>query len=131
VQPELPDGTYVEWQGRTYRGSETADPSTVLVFAETQEDPEFRPGRGGRGWRRLVSTTEATLVELTSRCRWKGEEFWVLSRSSPPGYLLLSWTQGDSARAEELGLTRTDKFAWEVTVPESEVTDLEQVRTTA
>ena len=131
MEPQHPDGTYVEWQGRTYRGSSTADPATLLVFSETQEDPEFTPGRGGRGWRRLVPATEAALVQLSTRCRWQGELFWVLSRSEPTGSLLLSWTGADPARAEELGLIRVDEFEWQVTVPESEVTDLEQVRTTA
>lgn len=121
----LPDGSYVQWQGRTYRGS-VSGPDRFVVFADSQEDPEFTPGRV-RGWRRLVPATEATAFELTSRCRWQGETFWVLSRSDPPGRLLLAW-DGDPATATRLGLTRTDKMGWEIEVAESEVTDLEQVR---
>ncbi|MEI4270314.1 hypothetical protein TEK04_01140 [Klenkia sp. LSe6-5] len=126
---DLPDGTYVEWRGRTYRGSDTGDQTTLLVFAETQEDPEFTPGRV-RGWRRTVPAAEATLVELTTRCRWQGEVFWVVGRSDPPGRLQLSWTGRDESRAEQLGLTRVDKFGWETVVPEAEVDGLEQVRRT-
>lgn len=129
AEQRFPDGTYVEWRGRTYRGSAGVGPDQYLVFSDTHEDPEFTPGRV-RGWRRLVPSSEATYVALTSRCRWRGESFAVMSRSTPPGELLLAW-DGDPRRAEELGLTRVDKMGWQVTVPESEVTELEQVRSPA
>ena len=122
---DLPDGSYVEWRGRTDRGS-VSGPDHRVVFADSQEDPGFTPGRV-RGWRRLVPVGEATAFELTSRCRWRGETFWVLSRSDPPGRLLLGW-DGDPATAARLGLTRTDAMGWSVQVPGSQVTDLEQVR---
>lgn len=129
MEQDLADGTYVEWRGRTYRGSGGVGPDQYLIVSDTQEDPAFTPGRV-TGWRRLVPTSEATWFSLSSRCRWRGETFAVMSRSDPPGQLLLAW-DGDPRRAEELGLRRVDKMGWEVTVPESEVTDLEQVRTTA
>ncbi|MEI4270315.1 hypothetical protein TEK04_01145 [Klenkia sp. LSe6-5] len=125
---DLPDGTYVEWRGRTYRGS-VSGPSQYVVFADSQEDPEFIPGMV-RGWERTVPMTEATGFALASRCRWRGETFWVLSRSRQPARLLLGW-DGDPRRAGEIGLTRVDKMAWEVEVPESEVTGMEQVRRAA
>lgn len=55
----------------------------------------------------------------------------MLSQSEPPGLLLLSWTRQDETRAAQLGLTRVDRSSWQVTVPESEVTDLAQVRSPA
>jgi hypothetical protein len=129
TQPDeqiLPDGTYLIWRGRTYRGSLAPTPGEAVLFATEQEDEQFTPTRAGR-WRRTVPLTEVELFELTTRCRWKGEIFSVGARN-PDGLLLLGWSGGNQRRAEELGLTRVDKYTWETAVPESEVTDLRQER---
>ena len=122
---QLPDGTYAEWQGRTWRAS-TGPAGTVLVFADRQEDPQFTPTPAG-GWRRPVPSSEATVFRLTTHGRWRDEDFVVEGRS-PDGRLDLAWTGTDSRRATELGLTQVDRASWSTVAPESEVTDLRQER---
>ena len=123
----LPDGSYVEWQGRTYRGSIVMDPPrSVRIFSPTQDDPEFTPTRTG-GWSRVLPEEQVTQFQLRTHCRWRGEPFSV-ARRDPDGTLTLGWLGRDAGRAEELGLTTVDRLSWGTTVPESEVTDLQQVR---
>ena len=124
---QLPDGSWVEWQGQVFRGAtDPDDPASVLVFAATQLGDLFTRTLGG-GWARSVTATEVRRFSLQTYGRWRGERFQVVDRS-PEGLLGLIWTGRDQSRAEELGLGRMDQYTWGTTAPETEVTDLEQVR---
>jgi hypothetical protein len=123
---ELPDGSYVTWQGRTYRGSVGPRPGTLEVYAREPTDDRFTRTAAG-GWRRTVPSDEAVAFRLTTRCRWRGELFTVQGRTAD-GRLQLAWTGTDQVRAEELGLTQVDRYAWGTTAPETDVTELHQER---
>ncbi|PZA19733.1 hypothetical protein DMO24_19175 [Modestobacter versicolor] len=125
--PALPDGSWVEWKGRVYKGSIVVDPpASVRVFAPTPEDDQFTRSRSG-GWTRVLPETEVVQFQLRTYCRWQGERFAVADRT-PDGRLSLVWTGRDAGRAAQLGLQLLDKYTWGTTVPASEVTDLAQER---
>ena len=123
----LPDGSWMTWQGRHFRGAtDPDDPTSALVLAPTQLDDRFTPTPSG-GWARRLPVTEVRRFDLQTYCRWRGELFEVADRS-PDGLLALVWTGRSRPRAEELGLGRMDEHTWGTTVPEAEVTHLQQER---
>jgi hypothetical protein len=125
--PALPDGSWVEWQGRVYKGSIVVHPpASVRIFAPTQEDDRFTSSRSG-GWTRTLPETEVVQFQLRTYGQWQGERFAVSDRT-PDGRLSLVWTGRDAGRAEELGLQLLDEYTWGTTVPAAEVTDLRQER---
>ena len=124
---DLPDGTYVLWQGRTYRGDVEIDPPrTVVLYAETAEDEHFTPAGSG-SWERIVPDSEVTMFELTTTCRWRGAPFAVVGRT-PEGLLELLYTGRSVQEAESLGLVRGGRDVFAISLPASEVTDLRQER---
>jgi hypothetical protein len=124
---DLPDGTYVVWQGRTYPGSVLVrPPRTVVLYSDTAEDDLFTPGRTG-GFERVVPDSEVTMFRLTTTCRWRGAPFQVLDRD-PQGRLGLLYLGGSPQEAQQLGLSQQDRTTFGTVRPESEVTDLVQTR---
>jgi len=123
----LPDGTYVTWRGRTYRGGMVFDPPrSVVVYSDTAEDESFAPGLV-TGFQRVVPDSEVTMFELRTTCRWRGAPFQVVRRD-PEGRLVLLYLGGSSTVAQELGLFEQERTMFGTVLPESEVTDLVQRR---
>ncbi len=124
----LPDGQYARWQERTWEASPVATPrGSVTLFSPTQADPEFRETPTER-WARVLPQTDVELFRLATYCRWKGARFRVEGRTAD-GRLQLGYLGRSEDEATALGLTKAQPGVFVTTVPESEVTDLEQVRT--
>lgn len=124
--PQLPDGTWWEHRGRTYRGSVRPGGRTVRLLSP---DPaEGFSAQAAGGWSLEVPREDAVRVTLRTTCRWRGEPFQVMATE---GELLVLRHLGSSGAARELGLTEVDRGVFNATVPTAEVTDLEQTRTAA
>jgi hypothetical protein len=128
TDPEsLPDGIYVVWKGRTYRGDIEIDPPrTVVVYSDTAEDELFTPTRSGR-FERVIPDSEVTMFELYTTARWRGAPFSVTTHD-PDGRVLLYFLGTSDREARELGLDRLEPSVYTTTVPESELTDVVQHR---
>jgi len=128
TEPEsLPDGRYVVWQGRTYRGDlKTKPPRSVVIYSETQEDETFTPGRV-QGYRKVLPDSEVTMFELYTTARWKGAPFSV-RRPYPDDRVLLYFLGTSEQEARALGLTSSEPTVYTTSVPESELTDVVQHR---
>jgi hypothetical protein len=121
-----PDGRYVTWQGRVYEGS-VDGPRTVVLLSD-QAEPGFTVDPLTGGYIRTVPSDEAQIWFLRTTCRWRGAPFVVMA--SVGDELVLRYTGGSSQEVQELGLTELERGVYQTTVPASEVTELQQVRTT-
>ncbi|WP_092802086.1 hypothetical protein [Klenkia marina] len=125
--PDLPDGQYATWRGRTYpAGPSTTSSDLVVVYAPTQEDPVFRPTPDGE-FRAEVPRAEAQVFVLETTCRWRGEPFQV-TYAKQPGRFGLTWMGTEPDQVTRLGLRERERGVWTVAAPRSEVTDLVQHR---
>jgi hypothetical protein len=129
-QEPLPDGTYAEWQGSTYRASFTArPPASVRIRAEKQGEipPGFEERKPGEISKVVPKTELTALYQLQTYCRWKGEPCRV-TEWQPDGRIQLSWIRGIQSLGGELGFEMPERGVFLVTVPESQVTNLHQER---
>lgn len=120
----LPDGTYLEFRGRRYRGSIRPGGQTVELVSSSPEEG-FVPRNPGGGWRREVPRADVVRVTLTTACTWRDQPFQVLARQGDQWVLR---HRGGSRTARELGLTEVDRGVFNATVPTSEVSEVHQER---
>lgn len=123
----LPDGKHLIWQGRVYRGSSQGRDQVVLLTPTAE--PGFEPRAVGGGFRRTVPRSEVQVVRVETRASWRGEPFVVTASTAEE--LTLRYVGNSAPRARALGMTELERGVFQTTVPRSEVTDVEQVRSSS
>ncbi|MEI4270313.1 hypothetical protein TEK04_01135 [Klenkia sp. LSe6-5] len=121
---QLPDGTYWEHRGLTYRGTVRPGGRTVLLLSS--EPAEGFAPRATGGWGLEVPRADAVRTTLRTTCRWRGEAFQVMAQE---GDQLVLRHLGSSRTARDLGLTEVDRGVFNATVPATEVSEIAQQRT--